>query len=192
MRKRFTPTPEADSQTVLEIAREIENCNRVTPPSAVELAERQRRDREAERRRRERDRIAEEERVREAQERNRIEQEKAERERRAAQLRIAEEAKASMAERQRQQQAAEERRRLSQLHQEWASFKFQATQAQREQQRQAYFDDLQQTITNVTQLFSPPREPVEQSYVPPDEKSPRLGDPNWDPVEMGKAAIRWR
>jgi hypothetical protein len=193
MAKRFRELPDSDSQTVLQIVDEIENVDRVAPPTVAERAERQQRDYEAERRRRERDRIAAEEFARENQERRRRAQEKAERERRAAQLRIAEEAKASMAERQRQQQATLERHRLSSLVQEWRDFRGGLQQMQAAQQRENYFNDLQATINNVTQLLSPPPEPEPPPvYDSPDQKSARMGDPNWDPSEMGKAAVRWR
>jgi hypothetical protein len=193
MSRRFRPTPEADTQTVLEIAREIESLDRVPVPTAAELAERRQRDAEYERRRRERDRIAAAERE-QAEREELAEQERlAQEQRRAARFAAAEQARAAMAERQRQMQEVSERRRLGALANEWSVFKAEVGRAQAAQRREDYVRDLQATISNVTQLLSPPPAPVEQVYVsPPDAPSGRLGDPNFDPSEMGKAAIRWR
>jgi hypothetical protein len=182
-RKRFSPSPEVDAQTVLEIVNEITNLGRVSPPTAAERAERQQRDREHARRRRERDRIAEEERARKSQERRIAEQEKAEQERRAARAAAAEQARTAMAERQRQQQAAAERRQLSQLQHEWATFKFHAAQAQREQQREAYFQDLQGVIDGLGRVFNPPPPPEPQIIYVEKEEDTRWGKlptlPTW-------------
>jgi hypothetical protein len=193
MRKRFRPTPEADALVVLEIAREIENIDRISAPNAAERAERQRHDHEAERRRRERDRVAAEEWARKNQERRRAEQEREAQEQRAARAAAAEQARAEMAAQQQRNQEAAERRRLFQLEREWGMFKAQAAQAKFIQQRDEYFAGMQQSLENLSRMISPPPNPEPlPDYAPPDEKSARMGDPNWDPSEMGKAAIRWR
>jgi hypothetical protein len=57
-------------------------------------------------------------------------------------------------------------------------------------QHDEFVADFQRTIDNLSRSLNPPPEPP---YIPPpDEKSGRLGDPNFDPAEMGKAAVRWR
>jgi hypothetical protein len=190
--KKWSPD-EVDSRAAQNVADEITSFGRIAPPTAAERAQRQQRDhehdrqrRERERRRRERDRRAEE---LEAESERKRRQEQEQQQRRAA----AEQARATMAVQQQRNQEAAEQRRLSQLEHEWGVFKFHATQAQIEQRRENYFNDLQATINNVTQLINPPPEPEPLPvYDPPDEKSARMGDPNWDPAEMGKAAIRWR
>ena len=193
MRKRFRPTPEADSLVVLDIVDQIKNIDRVAPPTAAELAARQERDRERERRRRERDRIAAAEREQaereEAAEQERLAQEQ----RRAARIAAAEQAKAAMAEQQKQRQAADDRRKLSGIVQEWTGFKANIQQAWVEQQHEIRFQEMQRTIDTVTRMINPPPDPEPlPDYAPPDAPSPRLGDPNWDVVEMGRKALRWR
>jgi hypothetical protein len=192
MAKRFRELPEADSQTVLEIVDEITNIGRVSPPTAAERAERQERERLRERRRRERDRVAAEEWARKNQERRRVEQERGEQERRAARIRAAEEAKAAMAAQQQRNQEAAERRQLSQLQHEWATFKFHAAQAQREQQREAAYQEMQQSLENLSRMINPPPEPEPPYISPPDEQgTPRLGYSDFNP-ELMKQPQRWR
>jgi hypothetical protein len=182
-RRRHEQSPEADQQTINAIVDEIKNCDRVSPPSEAERAERRERDRERERRRRERDRIAEEERAREALERKRIERERQEQERRAAQLRIAEEAKASMAAQQQRNQAAAERRQVAGFVQEWTGFKAGLQQAQIEQQRESYIQDLQSVIDGLGRVFNPPPPPEPQIIYYVEEEDTRWGKlptlPTW-------------
>jgi hypothetical protein len=77
---------------------------------------------------------------------------------------------------------ASERQRLAALEREWTGFKARAAQAQHEQRREAYFNDLQQTIDNLGRMINPPA-PPEPIYVEvePEEtgggRLPRL--PTW-------------
>jgi hypothetical protein len=191
MRKRFRPTPEVDALTVLGIVDEITNSNRITAPSAAELAERRDADRERERRRRERQAAAEQAELEAEQIRLAEEAELDRQQQRAARVAVAEQAKAAMAAEQQRNQEAAERRRLSSLVQEWTGFKAGLQQMQAVQQREANFQEMKATINNLTKMFSPEPEPP-PDYDPPGVPSPRMGDPNWSAEEMGRKALRWR
>jgi hypothetical protein len=90
--------------------------------------------------------------------------------------------------RQQHERDTSERQRVTALEREWSSFKAQAAQAQHEQQREAYFQDLQQTVDNLGRMANPPA-PLPE----PDEDEPtgRLGSRTFDPALM-IAPVRWR
>jgi hypothetical protein len=83
---------------------------------------------------------------------------------------------------------ASERQRVTVLEREWTAFKTRAAQAQHEQRREAYFQDLQQTVDNLGRMANPPAPLPEPDA---DEPTGRLGSRTFDP-ELMKAPQRWR
>jgi Rad3-related DNA helicase len=85
--------------------------------------------------------------------------------------------------RERQRRDTSERQRLATLEHEWRSFKARATQAQHEQQREAYFQDLQETVNNLGRMAAPPPAPVEREIVYVEDEEPGGGRlprlPSW-------------
>jgi hypothetical protein len=69
------------------------------------------------------------------------------------------------------------------MEREWGMFKAQAAQAQREQQREAYANDLRQIAANVMNVFNPPPPPEPEIIYIEKEEDPRWGQlptlPTW-------------
>jgi hypothetical protein len=72
--------------------------------------------------------------------------------------------------RERQQRDASERRRVAALEREWGNFKIHATRAQHEQQREAYFQDLQATVDGLNRMANPPRAAEQIVYVESEDE----------------------
>jgi hypothetical protein len=112
-------------------------------------------------------------------------QEKLWRERQATEQRQQERSR----DRQREQQTRDNER-LARLEKQWAQFGQQVRQAQREQQREAYFQDLQRMVDDLTRTVNPPP-PVEQPYMPPSEGTGRLGFSDFNPALMAQPLSWW-
>jgi hypothetical protein len=149
-RKRFSPSPEVDSLVVLEVAREIENIGRVSPPTAAELAERQRQDREHDRQRRERQAAAEQAELEAEQIRLAEEAELDRQQRHAARVAAAEQSRLVAVENSKKQQYAADQRRMATLANEWSQFKVRAAQEKFIQQRDEYLAGMQQSLENLS------------------------------------------
>jgi chromosome segregation ATPase len=72
--------------------------------------------------------------------------------------------------REQQQRDASERRRLTALEREWGNFKIHAARAQHEQQREAYFQDLQATVDGLNRMANPPRAAEQIVYVESEDE----------------------
>jgi predicted RNase H-like nuclease (RuvC/YqgF family) len=188
----WTPPPPTEDEgaavkrVVVEIARNIPDYTPPTPISADD-----RKDLSASARRREREREAEHHERIEALEQH--EKKLQDDHRRLAKLAAEQEAEQrqlkqnqrdqEVEQRERQRRDASERQRLAVLEREWTAFKARAAQAQRAQQREAYFQDLQQTVDGLNRMVNPPA-PAERQivYVEKEEEPgggqlPRL--PSW-------------
>jgi hypothetical protein len=110
---------------------------------------------------------------------------------RREQLRLAEQVKQRRQNMQRRgEPAARDNQRLAALENEWAGFKAEVARAQREHQRQVYFQELQQLVDGLGRMANPPP-PVEQPYAPPSEGTGRLGYSDFDPALMCQPARWW-
>jgi hypothetical protein len=93
--------------------------------------------------------------------------------------------------RRRSEPAVRDNQRLAALENEWASFKAGVKRVQREQQREAYFQDLQRMVDDLGRTFNPPPL-VEQPYVPPpSEGTGRLGYSDFNPALMVQPSRWW-
>jgi hypothetical protein len=94
-----------------------------------------------------------------------------------------------MAERQRQQRAAAESRRLATVEREWSTYKAQVTQAQREQQRELYFQDYQKLIDDLARTVTPPPQPEPEITFIEIDKS---GESEWGRLPELPRLPLWR
>ena len=104
-------------------------------------------------------------------------------------FRLIREAEQQKARQQQTRERVSEGHRLAAIERKWASFKAGVAQAQRQQQREAYFQDLQRTIDGLGRMVNPP---PSEPYTPPSEETGtgRLGYSDFDPALMVQP-LRW-